>query len=39
MLAIKGGDKVRRSKMPARIALGDKEEEQILAVIKYYREL
>ena len=39
MLAIKGGDKVRHSKMPARIALGDKEEEQILAVIKYYREL
>lgn len=38
MLAVNGGEKVRNSKMPARIALGVTEEEQILEVIRYYRE-
>jgi perosamine synthetase len=37
-LAINGGLKIRNTPMPPRFALGDSEEKEILAVIKYYRE-
>jgi perosamine synthetase len=37
-LAIHGGEPVRKTPMPPRLALGDNERKMILAVLDYYRE-
>jgi len=37
-LAIHGGERVRKTPMPARLALGDSERQMILSVLDYYRE-
>jgi perosamine synthetase len=37
-LAIHGGDKVRTTPMPPRLALGDNERKMVLEVLDYYRE-
>jgi dTDP-4-amino-4,6-dideoxygalactose transaminase len=37
-LAIHGGDKVRKTPMPPRLALGDAEAEMVQRVLTYYRE-
>jgi dTDP-4-amino-4,6-dideoxygalactose transaminase len=37
-LAIHGGDKVRKTPMPARLALGDAEVDMINRVVAYYRQ-
>ena len=37
-LAIHGGERVRKTPMPARLALGDNERQMILSVLDYYRE-
>ena len=37
-LAIHGGERVRKTPMPARLALGDNERQMIQAVLDYYRE-
>ena len=37
-LAIHGGERVRKTPMPARLALGDSERQMVLAVLDYYRE-
>lgn len=36
-LAIHGGERVRKTPMPARVALGDGERQMIQAVLDYYR--
>ena len=36
-LAILGGTKVRRIPMPARFAFGNKEQAEVLKMIKYYK--
>ncbi|MGO9698369.1 MAG: DegT/DnrJ/EryC1/StrS family aminotransferase [Xanthobacteraceae bacterium] len=37
-LAIHGGERVRKTPMPARLALGENERQMVLAVLDYYRE-
>ena len=37
-LAIHGGEKVRKTPMPPRLALGDTERQMVLNVLDYYRE-
>src|SRR5579864_4453701 len=37
-LAIHGGEKVRKTPMPPRLALGDTERKMVLDVLDYYRE-
>jgi perosamine synthetase len=38
LLAINGGERVRKTPMPARLALGEREREMVIAVLDYYRE-
>jgi perosamine synthetase len=37
-LAIHGGERVRKTAMPARLALGDGERQMVLSALDYYRE-
>ncbi len=39
LLAINGGEPVRRERMPPRLAIGEDEVRMIQEVIAYYREL
>jgi perosamine synthetase len=38
LLAIHGGERVRKTPMPPRLALGEREREMVMAVLDYYRE-
>jgi dTDP-4-amino-4,6-dideoxygalactose transaminase len=38
VLAIHGGERVRKTPMPPRLALGEREREMVMAVLDYYRE-
>jgi perosamine synthetase len=37
-LAIHGGERVRKTPMPPRLALGEREREMVMSVLDYYRE-
>ena len=38
LLAIHGGERVRKTPMPPRLALGEREREMVISVLDYYRE-
>jgi perosamine synthetase len=38
LLAIHGGERVRKTPMPPRLALGEREREMVMSVLDYYRE-